>query len=189
MSEEQDAANVGRVLAGDVEAFAGIVRRWQGPLVTLAFRFCRDRGRAEEMAQTAFLKAYRSLERWRGRSAFSSWLFAIAANVYRSEMRRRHLIMLPLDAVRDVIETGPTNACDAGVEWEERVRRAVSTLPRKYRDVLVLFYFHEMDVRATAMSLGIAEGTVKARLHRGRALLRLRLLPVSTAPTLREEPE
>ena len=51
MSEEQDAAVVDRVLAGDVQAFASIVRRWQGPLVTLAFRFCRDRDQAEEMAQ------------------------------------------------------------------------------------------------------------------------------------------
>ena len=92
MTEEQDAADVGRVLAGDVEAFTGIVQRWRGPLVTLAFRFCRDRDRAEEMAQTVFLKAYRSLEQWHGGSAFSSWLFAVAANVYRSEMRRhRHL--------------------------------------------------------------------------------------------------
>jgi RNA polymerase sigma-70 factor (ECF subfamily) len=54
MSEEQDAADVGRVLAGDVEAFAGIVRRWQTPLVTLAYRFCRDRDQAEEMAQARY---------------------------------------------------------------------------------------------------------------------------------------
>ena len=59
-------------------------------------------------------------------------------------------------------------------EAEERmeiVRRAVARLPGKYRDALVLFYFHEMDVSETAQSLGVAEGTIKARLHRGRALL------------------
>ncbi|MGB2986418.1 MAG: sigma-70 family RNA polymerase sigma factor [Phycisphaerae bacterium] len=189
MSEEQDAADVGRVLAGDVEAFAGIVRRWQGPLVTLAFRFCRDRGRAEEMAQTAFLKAYQSLGQWRGGGRFSNWLFAVAANVYCSEIRRQSLVMFSLDAARDVIEAGSTIACGAGVEREERVRRAVSMLPGKYRDVLVLFYFHEMDVRETAMSLGIAEGTVKARLHRGRALVRRMIGPGLAEPTSREELE
>ena len=189
MSEEQDAADSGRVLAGDVEAFARIVRRWQGPLVTLAFRFCRDRDRAVEMAQTAFLKAYRSLERGRGGGAVSRWLFAIATNVYRSEMRRHRLFMLPLDAARDAIEPGSTAKCGADVEREKRVRRAVSMLPGKYRDTLVLFYFHEMDIRETASSLGVAEGTVKARLHRGRALLRKELGPALAARTSREELE
>lgn len=175
MSAEQDAADVGRVLAGDVEAFAGIVRRWQRALVTLAFRFCRDRHKAEEMAQTAFLKAFRSLEQWRGEGAFSSWLFALATNVYRSEMRQRRLFMLPLDAARDVVDSCSAASCSAEVERQELVRHAVSTLPGKYRDALVLFYFHRMDVRETAMSLGLAEGTVKARLHRGRVLLRRKL--------------
>jgi RNA polymerase sigma-70 factor (ECF subfamily) len=180
MSEQQDAADVSRVLGGDVEAFAGIVRRWQGPLVTLAFRFCRDRGRAEEMAQTAFLKTYRSLEQWHGVGAFSSWLFAVAANVYRSEMRRRSPVALPLSAAQDLVESGAGSSSDSTVE---RVRAAVSKLPGKYRDALVLYYFHEMDVRETALSLGVAEGTVKARLHRGRAILRKRLGSTSAAPS------
>src|SRR5215470_11006512 len=75
-----------RVLAGDISAFEGIVRRWQGPLVNLAYRFCRDRGRAEEMAQEAFLRVYRKLDRWHSDSLFSSWMFAVAINLYRSEL-------------------------------------------------------------------------------------------------------
>ena len=63
MSDEQDAADVRRVLAGEPDAFAGIVRRWQGPLVNLAYRFCGDHARAEDMAQDAFLGAYRALDR------------------------------------------------------------------------------------------------------------------------------
>jgi RNA polymerase sigma-70 factor (ECF subfamily) len=189
MSEDQDVADIGRILAGNVEAFAGIVRRWQGPLVTLAFRFCRDRDRAEEMAQTAFLKAYRSLEQWRGEGPFSSWLFAVAANVYRSELRRTRLFALPLDAARDAIESRLTASRNGDVDRQELVRSTVSMLPARYRDVLVLFYFHEMDVRETALSLGVAEGTVKARLHRGRALLRRKLGPAFTAPHSREDLE
>ena len=60
MSASEDQADVERVLAGDVSAFEGIVRRWQSPLVNLAFRFFQDRGRAEEMAQEAFQRAYLS---------------------------------------------------------------------------------------------------------------------------------
>jgi RNA polymerase sigma-70 factor (ECF subfamily) len=175
MSEVQDAADVGRVLAGDPEAFRGIVRRWQGPLVTLAFRFCRDRNRAEDMAQMAFLRAFQSLGQWRGGGAFSSWLFTVAANIYRSEMRRRRLFMLSLDAAQDIAQSDSTASCGAGLDRETRVRHAVSTLPAKYRDALVLFYFQQMNVEETARILGLAEGTIKTRLHRGRTLLRRKL--------------
>jgi RNA polymerase sigma-70 factor (ECF subfamily) len=86
VSADEDAADVARVLAGDVSAFEPIVGRWQKPLVNLAYRFCRDRSRAEDTAQEAFLRAYRSLASWRHDAAFSTWLFALATNVYRSEI-------------------------------------------------------------------------------------------------------
>src|ERR1039458_9250139 len=60
---DEDLADVARVLAGDVQAFEGIVRRWQGPLVNMAWRYCRDRGRAEDLAQEAFLRAWRGSPR------------------------------------------------------------------------------------------------------------------------------
>ena len=66
----------------------GLSGRWQGPLINLAYRFCHDRGRAEEMAQEAFLRAYRGLGQWRKDAVFSTWLFALATNLYRSELRR-----------------------------------------------------------------------------------------------------
>src|ERR1019366_9864202 len=88
LSAREDQADVERVLAGDIAAFEGIVRRWQGPLINLAYRFCRDRGRAEDMAQEAFLRAYRALGQWRKDAVFSPWLFALATNLYRSELRR-----------------------------------------------------------------------------------------------------
>jgi RNA polymerase sigma-70 factor (ECF subfamily) len=171
----EDQASVERVLSGDTSAFEGIVRRWQGPLVNLAYQFCRDRGRAEEMAQEAFLRAYRSLDRWRREAAFSTWLFALATNLYCSELRRIPLRTVPLD---DVAEPRDIRAADGGLENEDRdrlVRRAVFALPPKYREALILFYFHDMDVHSAARSLGLPEGTVKARLSRGREMLRSKL--------------
>src|SRR5690349_14971203 len=97
MTAVEDEAAVDRVLAGDPSAFEGIVRRWQGPLVNLAYRFCRDRGRAEDMAQEAFLRAYRGLARWRREGKFSTWLFALATNLYRSEIRRIPPAAMSLD--------------------------------------------------------------------------------------------
>jgi RNA polymerase sigma-70 factor (ECF subfamily) len=86
---EDDRIDVERVLAGEIGAFENIVRRWQGPMVNLAYRFCRDRSRAEDMAQEAFLRAWRALASWRRDAAFSTWLFALATNLCRRNTERR----------------------------------------------------------------------------------------------------
>jgi RNA polymerase sigma-70 factor (ECF subfamily) len=177
VSVSEDEAAVERVLRGDVFAFEGIVRRWQGPLVNLAYRFCRDRGRAQDMAQEAFLRAFRSLASWRREAAFSTWLFALATNVYRTELRRIPPPAVPLDDVRE--RRDPTartaEALFADADRDRLVRRAVLSLPAKYRDAMILFYFHDLDIPTAARSLGLAENTVKTRLLRGRELLRNKL--------------
>jgi RNA polymerase sigma-70 factor (ECF subfamily) len=173
--KEDDLRDVQRVLAGDVEAFEGIVLRWQGPLVNMAYRYCRNRSRAEEWAQEAFLRAFRFLDRWRQDGAFSTWLFALAANVYRSRARRHRPIEVPLEQDRSSVSPAGQAERIEKEEREEMVRRAVCCLPAKYRDVLALFYFHDLDVSEVGKVLGLPEGTVKARLHRGRAQLKARL--------------
>lgn len=187
MISSEDEVDIDKILAGDVSAFEAIVRRWQGPLVNLAYRFCADRGRAEDMAQEAFLRAYRALSQWRRDAAFSTWLFALATNLYRSELRRIPARMLALD---DIAEPKDPRAADRQIESRDRdnaVRRAVFALPAKYREVLVLFYFHEMDVAAAARSLGLPEGTVKARLSRGREILRGKLPQILGAPRFKQK--
>ena len=174
-ADREDAA---RVLAGDTAAFAGIVQRWQTPLINLAYRFCRDRGRAEEMAQEAFLRAFRNLGSWRQESVFSTWLFALATNLYCSELRRHPPVTLPFDEIH---EPADPHASDGGLEQRNQnaaIRRAIQSLPAKYREVLTLYYFHELDVPATANSLRLPEGTVKAHLFRARNLLRDKLKPL-----------
>jgi RNA polymerase sigma-70 factor, ECF subfamily len=167
-----DRAVVNQVLAGDTAAFAVLVRRWQTPLVNLAWRFCRDRGRAEEMAQEAFLRAYRNLGQWRGESAFSTWLFALATNLCRTELKRVPATMLSIDEIADPPDYrfAPTVYDEA--QRDEALRKAVLALPAKYRDAVLLFYFHEQDVPEAARTLRVPEGTLKARLFRGRELLR-----------------
>lgn len=188
MSASDDQTDVERVLAGNVSAFEGIVGRWQGPLINLAYRFCRDRGRAEEMAQEAFLRAYRRLGQWRKDAAFSTWLFALATNLYRSELRRIPARTVSID---DIAEPADPRASDRGLEDKDydrdlAVRRALWVLPSKYREALILFYFHDMDVTTAARSLGLPEGTVKARLFRGREILRGKLPRLLAVPRLKE---
>jgi RNA polymerase sigma-70 factor, ECF subfamily len=174
-------AIVDRVLAGDTQAFALIVQRWQGPLVNMAWRYCRDRSRAEEMAQEAFIRIWRGLKQWRRESSFSTWLFSVAANVYRTELKRIPSVDLPLDQGAE--PSSPfthDRQLDANAR-DETIRRAVLALPENYREPLILYYFHEMDLAQAAATMGMPEGTMKARLARGRELLRKRF------PQLRDQ--
>ena len=188
MSASDDKDDVEKVLAGDTSAFAGIVGRWQGPLVNLAYRFCRDRGRAEEMAQEAFLRAYRGLAQWRGQAAFSTWLFALATNLYRTELRRIPASTFGLDEIAEPRDPRNLGGDLEDAERDRAVRRAVDALPSKYREALILFYFQEMDVSAAAHSLGVPVGTVKARLSRGRGMLRTKLPTLFAATRPQREP-
>jgi RNA polymerase sigma-70 factor (ECF subfamily) len=172
VAADEDLTDVEKVLAGEIAAFESIVRRWQNPLVNLAYRFCRDRGRAEDMAQEAFLRAYRALGSWRRDAAFSTWLFALATNLYRTELRRIPAAAVSLSDIDAAVE--PRDGLE-DADRDRFVRRAVFALPSKYREALTLFYFHDMDVHAAARSLALPEGTVKARLSRGREILRGKL--------------
>ncbi len=183
--EDADASDVARVLSGDREGFAGIVRRWQGPLYQLAYRYSGEAGAAEEMVQDAFLKVYRALGAWRGDAAFSTWLFAIATNNYRSWLRRVRPPSLPLEAAEGHSIAASADPAERA-ERERWVRRAVDDLPAHYRDAVHLFYFHDMDLAATAATLGIPQGTLKSQLHRARHQLERRLAPLLGATGAKE---
>jgi RNA polymerase sigma-70 factor (ECF subfamily) len=181
---DRDAEDARRARAGDAAAVEALVRRWQGPLLNLAWRFCRDRTLAEDMVQEAFLRIHRKLDHFDGRSRFSSWLFTVATRVFISEARRVRPGWLFAEEEVLARTAGPEKDPDSGMR-DELVRRAVLALPEKYRDAVTLYYFHEQDVEEAARSLGIATGTLKSRLHRGRALLERRLarsLGPATAP-------
>jgi RNA polymerase sigma-70 factor, ECF subfamily len=169
-----ESAIVDRVLAGDTQAFAAIVQRWQGPLINMAWRYCRDRSRAEEMAQEALIRVWRGLRQWRRESSFSTWLFSVAANLYRTELKRIPSANISLNQAAEPSSPFAHDAQLDGAARDEAVRRAVLALPEKYREPTILFYFHEMDLAAAAATMGLPEGTMKARLSRARALLRQR---------------
>jgi len=187
VTADQDREDVHRVLEGDISSFGNIVRRWQNPLVNLAFRFCRDRQRSEEMAQDAFMQIFRNLEKFRGEAAFSTWIFSVSLNVYRSALRRKSL---PVKSIDDLMDLAAGQIPYLQIEQQERdelIRQAVALLPKRYRDAIIVFYFREMNLTETAAILRVSEGTAKAWLHRGREMLRNKLERRSTTTAAAKE--
>jgi RNA polymerase sigma-70 factor (ECF subfamily) len=99
----------------------------------------------------------------------------VATNLYRREVRRIPPRTVSLEDIVTPVAPGDANTTLLEADRRRAVRGALEALPPKYRDVLLLFYFHEQDIAATASSLCLPEGTVKARLSRGRTLLSRKL--------------
>ena len=110
---------------------------------------------------------------WRREGSFSTWLFALAANVFRSELKRFPTVNLPLEAAPEPSRPASQHRHSKNEDGRSRPACRPGAAVR-YREPVVLFYFHEMDLAAAARTMGLPEGTMKARLSRARALLRSR---------------
>lgn len=176
MGGGEDATDVAAVLAGNVDQFEGIVRRWEHRLVNLGWRFFHDEALANEATQEAFVLCFRRLGQWRGDASFGTWLYGLALNVCRSKLRtlRRRPTMLPLASAA---HTASPDQLDRA-QVRRRVRQEIARLPDKYREALVVYYLEEQDLTTAAERLGVPTGTLKARLHRARELLRPRLAKI-----------
>jgi RNA polymerase sigma-70 factor, ECF subfamily len=174
-------ALVTRARSGDLTAFNQLVLRFQDPVYGLTLRMLGAPQPAEDATQEAFIRAWQRLETFRGGS-FKSWLFTIAANQARDELRRRgRRPSQSLDMAWDDPETphldppsdDPSPEDEAlRAELRTALERALQTLPDDWREIVVLSDIHGMDYREIADATGLALGTVKSRLSRARGRLR-----------------
>ncbi|MGH8176268.1 MAG: RNA polymerase sigma factor [Steroidobacter sp.] len=171
-----DAALVTAARRGDMKAFERLYRMHSGRVFGLCLRMTRRHDVAEDCAQLTFVRAWRNLSAFEGRSAFGTWLHRIAVNEVLSHSRN-HGTRSESDeeAVADVADEAPdrVNHIDAGEVMD--VERALATLPEGSRQVVVLQAVYGYSHEEVADMLGVAVGTCKAQLHRGRKLLRERL--------------
>ena len=179
MDPVNDAELMNRVRSGDREAFTQLVDRHKDGLVNYLTGLTRCRDRAEELAQESFLRLYQHSARYREQGQLAPFLFRIATNLLRSEERRyRRWRFLSMKFSSNGHDPRPTpQARLLKEELAERVARALAELPLKYRSPLVLREIEGWTYREIASTLGCGEGTVKSRIHRGRAQLRRLLGP------------
>jgi RNA polymerase sigma-70 factor (ECF subfamily) len=148
---------------GEREAFSGLVERYQRDVYRLCYRYVNNHHDANDMAQEAFLKAFRALPSFRGDSSFSTWLYRIAVNTCLNFRQSRRAPYEPLS--EELPDLTPPVALS--IEEGERaasVRAAVAKLPEKQRATLILKLYHELTHEEVARILGSSVGTVKANL-------------------------
>ncbi len=177
-NDATDLAAIQAVLRGNPEAFARLVDRYQGVVLRLAKRYLGDEQDAADAAQEIFLKAYRALPLFSLERRFLPWLYGIALNHLRSSYRRikpRRDRKVSLTYPAPDSRNDPASEAVAATE-RRRVQNAILQLPAAIREVVVLYYLEELPVAEVAEALGISRENVKSRLHRGRKLLRSKLL-------------
>lgn len=167
---------------GDASSFAQLVKATQAEVYTLAFRLTGNQEDAHDVAQEAYLRAWKSLKRFRGDSRFATWMFRITVNCAMTHLSRKGKAKqeeLPDDdmVADERPESDPEVMAEAGA-LRDRVTAALSDLPPRLRAVVVLRDVYDLPHDAIAKELGITEAAAKVRLHRARRKLRERLFPM-----------
>lgn len=183
-SPPTDRTVIDEILAGNQRAYATLVDRYKDRALTLATRLVGDRTEGEELVQDAFVRAYRSLERFRGDAAFGTWFYRILYNlclsaISRKRERPRQFTEHEEEALDSVMaDPGELNALERMEEDElqSMITEEVNQLPEKMKSAVLLFYVEGMSYDRIAEVLQVPLGTVKTNLFRGRTLLRTRVL-------------
>ena len=178
---DDDREVVRRVQAGDSEAFEVLVEKYKRKTFRLAYGVLRDQEEALDVAQEAFVKAFRSLPKFKGDSAFYTWLFRITMNLSLDRKRQRVARAKSLGAEdvppeeweRTAVATDVSPDDEAAsAERRARIGRALDTLPEHHRSIIILSDIEGLSYREIADVLGIPMGTVMSRLHNARKRLR-----------------
>ena len=186
--ESDDGALVERVRGGDVAAFEPLVEKYRQRVYRLAYNVLRDKEDAWDVAQEAFIKAYKALPTFRGQSAFYTWLFRIVMNVAHDKARQRGAAGRAFGTERVTEEEWERTMPDPGeepdtaaarAEQRRRITAALETLPEHHRAIIMLSDLEGLSYREIADVLNIPMGTVMSRLHNARKKLRSALGPLA----------
>jgi RNA polymerase sigma-70 factor (ECF subfamily) len=178
--DDPDAELVARWQSGEMEAFATLVRRHENRVFRMLFRMLGTREEAQDATQEAFLSLHRHGHRFRREARFSTFLYRVAANAALNRRRSlgraraRQKALAVRQAAGSDLPSSPRDpeGAASGAEVQERVQAALLTLTPDLRVAVVLYDIEGQSYREIAEALGIPEGTVKSRIHRGRQALR-----------------
>lgn len=181
LSELTDEELIAEFQRDNEAAFTLLVGRFKDPLTNFVFRFIGDWDDCNDIVQEAFIRVYRSKHSYKPVAKFSTWVYTIATNLAKTQLRRKKLRNVVTfwgrgDNEREALDDIPDEGSrtDALVESsirEQRIEKALNALPAKYREVVVLRDIQELSYEEIAAISGLNIGTVKSRINRGRMQL------------------
>ena len=181
MTREEESRIVQKVLKGDVNAFETLVLAYEKSVYNITLRMTGNSEDASDMTQEAFIKAYNSLQSFRGDSKFSVWIYRIATNVcldfIRSRSRKPTVSLSVADKDGDEVELDVADESQSPEQLLDRqmtresVRRGLETLTPEYRQILLLREIQGLSYDEISQCLGLEVGTVKSRIFRARKKL------------------
>ena len=188
MAEDTDKELVKRVQKGDVAAFDLLFARYQSRILNLISRYVRDADEVQDVAQEAFIKAYRALPRFRGDSAFYTWMYRIAINTAKNHLVARSRRPPGTDVDIDdadfredaqvLRESEDPESAMSRDQLRDTIHRALGELPDDLRSALTLREFEGLSYEQIAQILECPVGTVRSRIFRAREFLDQRIQPL-----------
>jgi len=178
---KEDAVLVKRAAGGDEAAFKSLIRRYKNPVAQIVYKLVRDRNQIEDLAQEIFIKAYQHLGDFDFEHQFASWLFKITNNHCIDYIRKKRLRVYSID---DQLKTedgeigyeipDSTYEPDLNLLREQKsrlIRQTIESLPKKYREVIVLRHQEELSYEEIAKKTGLPVNTIKVQLFRAREMM------------------
>ncbi len=178
-SSISDEQLIARFQLGDVQAYDLLVRRYKDQLLNFVYRFVGNRTDAEDIVQETFLRVYKNKHMYKEIAKFSTWVYTIAGNLAKTELRRRkrHKIFSVSNFVNEERdydipdrEHSPEKKVDSTIQ-EDIIQKAIEKLPPKFREVIILRDIQGFAYEEISQILDIPLGTVKSRVNRGRLKL------------------
>jgi RNA polymerase sigma-70 factor (ECF subfamily) len=176
-SDFNDQLIVSQVVSGQKDLFRLLVRQHERAVYGMGLNFFRNPEDASDFTQEVFLKAYRNLSGFEGRSRFSTWLYKIAYNTALNEVnRRKEYRSLAEEEADALVNSGDTpERITLRNAAKEAVRAAIKELPERFRVCVDLFFFYDRSYREIEAITGITVNTIKSHVFRAKILLRERL--------------
>ena len=170
-----DQVYINKILDGDANAFAVLVDRYKDLVYTLAIRMMKNREEAEEVAQDAFIKTYKSLDKFKGESKFSTWIYRVAYNTCldRLKKNKRTQNTVTIDEYTEHHVKTIHNALHKieASEKKEAIQQCIELLPSDDSFLLTLYYFEELSLEEIGKIVGLKPNNVKVKLFRSRKKL------------------
>ena len=183
--KEEDKELIVLAQKGDEKAYRTLLTKYERAVFNICLKMVRNREEARDLSQEAFMKVFSMLDRYNPAYAFSNWLFKITSNLCIDSMRKRRVDTLPMDepiqSSKGEFErqyASPGDTPDKTLAKKERMTllaTAIDSLPDHYRIMIVLRHQQDLSYEEIAETLDVPLGTVKARIHRAREMLKSRL--------------